>query len=133
MTTARRRNTPPSSSSSTSSSPSSTSLYASHSSYQSPYKPTPTSTLIDRAARWLRLRKYQFEVTYGVYVYTPGEKAVFWTLFCLLFGLVAAAFVLYVRALAVEFLGGSQSVLSTPGCAVEMMAGGGVARNSQRA
>ncbi|KAI1183217.1 hypothetical protein F5B17DRAFT_434833 [Nemania serpens] len=63
--------------------------------YQSPYKPTPTSTPLDTFARWLRLKKYRIEVTYGVYVYTPMEKLVFWTLFCSLFFLISTAMLLY--------------------------------------
>lgn len=72
--------------------------------YQCPYKPTPTSTHLDRFIRWLRLRKYRIEVTYGVYVFTPGEKAVFWTLFFLFFILIITAIGLYahrsIKALA---------------------------------
>jgi hypothetical protein len=63
--------------------------------YQCPYKPTPTSTHLDRFIRWLRLKKYRIEVTYGVYVFTPGEKAVFWTLFFLFFTLITTAIGLY--------------------------------------
>ncbi|KAG4218677.1 hypothetical protein PC116_g32842, partial [Phytophthora cactorum] len=40
---------------------------------------------IEAFARWARLKKYRIEVTYGVYVFTPVEKAVFWTIFCFLF------------------------------------------------
>ncbi|KAI0863471.1 hypothetical protein F4860DRAFT_63175 [Xylaria cubensis] len=63
--------------------------------YQSPYKPTPTSTQFDRFVRGLYLRKYRIEVTYGVYVFTPMEKLVFWTLFCFLFVLISTALILY--------------------------------------
>ncbi|KAI1309617.1 hypothetical protein F5Y03DRAFT_67150 [Xylaria venustula] len=63
--------------------------------YQSPFKPTPTSTQLDIFVRWLRLKKYRIEVTYGVYVYTPGEKLVFWTLFCILFALISTVTVHY--------------------------------------
>ncbi|KAI1437845.1 hypothetical protein GGR50DRAFT_609592 [Xylaria sp. CBS 124048] len=65
--------------------------------YQSPYKPTPTSTPFDVFMRWLRLKKYRIEVTYGIYVFTPGEKAVFWTLFCLFFAVVWSALALYTQ------------------------------------
>ncbi|KAI0968865.1 hypothetical protein F4678DRAFT_188576 [Xylaria arbuscula] len=63
--------------------------------YQSPYQPTPTSTQLDIFVRWLRLKKYRMEVTHGVYVYTPGEKLVFWTLFCILFTLISTVAVHY--------------------------------------
>ncbi|KAI0458150.1 hypothetical protein F5B21DRAFT_500795 [Xylaria acuta] len=69
--------------------------------YQSPYKPTPTSTQFDTFMRWLRLRKYRLEVTYGVYVFTPMEKLVFWTLFCFFFVVISTAMTLYThRSLA---------------------------------
>ncbi|KAI8624909.1 hypothetical protein F5Y19DRAFT_281697 [Xylariaceae sp. FL1651] len=66
-----------------------------HTTYQSPYKPTPTSTQFDTFLRWARLKKYRIEVTYGVYVYTPMEKVVFWTLFCFLFVTISTAALLF--------------------------------------
>ncbi|TGJ83654.1 hypothetical protein E0Z10_g5112 [Xylaria hypoxylon] len=63
--------------------------------YQSPCKQTPTPTQFDTFVRWLRLKKYRIEVTYGVYVFTPMEKVMFWTLFCILFTFISAAIVLY--------------------------------------
>ncbi|KAI0476043.1 hypothetical protein GGR56DRAFT_674543 [Xylariaceae sp. FL0804] len=57
--------------------------------YQSPFRAAPDASPLQRLACWARLRKYQIEVTYGVYVYTPAERAVFWALFALL--AVAAA------------------------------------------
>ncbi|KAI1150950.1 hypothetical protein F4825DRAFT_451970 [Nemania diffusa] len=71
--------------------------------YQSPYKPTPTSTQLDTFVRWLRLQKYQIEVTNGVYVYTAGEKAVFWGLFCFLFVTISATILLYTHR-SLDFL-----------------------------
>ncbi|RYC59019.1 hypothetical protein CHU98_g7198 [Xylaria longipes] len=69
--------------------------------YQSPYKPTPTSTQPDTFMRSLKLRKYRIEVTYGVYVFTPMEKLVFWTLFCFFFVVISTAMILYThRSLA---------------------------------
>lgn len=65
--------------------------------YQSPYEPTPTSTVPGTFMRWLRLKKYRIEVTYGVYVYTPMEKVVFWTLFCSLFVLISTAILVYTQ------------------------------------
>ncbi|KAI0805020.1 hypothetical protein GGR55DRAFT_293599 [Xylaria sp. FL0064] len=72
--------------------------------YQSPYKPTPTSTQLDIFVRWLRLKKYRIEVTYGVYVYTPGEKLVFWTLFCVLFALISTVIIHYTHRSLILFV-----------------------------
>ncbi|KAI0521021.1 hypothetical protein F5B22DRAFT_644265 [Xylaria bambusicola] len=63
--------------------------------YQSPYKPTPTSSQLDKFIRYLRLKIYRIEVTYGIYVYTPVEKVVFWTLFCFLFSAISTVTILY--------------------------------------
>ncbi|RYO83176.1 hypothetical protein DL766_001485 [Monosporascus sp. MC13-8B] len=57
--------------------------------WTSPVKESGTAMpAIEALGRWARLKKYQIEVTYGVYVFTPGERLVFWTIFCLLFSLV---------------------------------------------
>lgn len=32
-----------------------------------------------RLGRWLRLKQYQIEVTFGVYMFTPVEKFIFCT------------------------------------------------------
>ncbi|KAK7749397.1 hypothetical protein SLS62_008141 [Diatrype stigma] len=48
-----------------------------------------------RLGRWLRLKQYQIEVTFGVYMFTPVEKFVFWSVVFLLFGLFAIACILY--------------------------------------
>ncbi|KAI8961774.1 hypothetical protein F5Y11DRAFT_348103 [Daldinia sp. FL1419] len=48
-------------------------------------------------ARWARLKKYRIEVTYGVYVFTPVEKALFWTIFCFLFTVISFAALLYTQ------------------------------------
>ncbi|KAI1486505.1 hypothetical protein F5X96DRAFT_673609 [Biscogniauxia mediterranea] len=80
------------------------------SSYSSPYITSPhltTSTSSSSPAsallRWARLKKYRIEVTYGVYVYTPVEKLIFWVLFCVLFVAVGGAALLWV-ARQVAFL-----------------------------
>ncbi|GAP86605.1 hypothetical protein SAMD00023353_2001380 [Rosellinia necatrix] len=65
--------------------------------YQSPYKPTPTSTLADTCVRWIRLKKYRIEVTYGVYVFTPNERIVFWTIFCILSSLIVTTALVYAQ------------------------------------
>ncbi|RYP12784.1 hypothetical protein DL765_007162 [Monosporascus sp. GIB2] len=48
-----------------------------------------------RLGRWLRLKQYQIEVTFGVYMFTPVEKFVFWSVVFLLFGLFVIACILY--------------------------------------
>ncbi|KAI0101296.1 hypothetical protein F4814DRAFT_453212 [Daldinia grandis] len=50
---------------------------------------------IEALFRWASLKKYRIEVTYGVYVYTPIEKAVFWIIFCFLFTTISFAAILY--------------------------------------
>ncbi|KAI2605248.1 uncharacterized protein GGS25DRAFT_422360 [Hypoxylon fragiforme] len=58
---------------------------------------TTTTTKLASLARWARLKKYRIEVTYGVYVFTPAEKFVFWTVFCLLFTAISFAAFLFTR------------------------------------
>ncbi|KAI1776034.1 hypothetical protein F4818DRAFT_367820 [Hypoxylon cercidicola] len=48
-----------------------------------------------RFGRWLRLKKYQIEVTFAVYMFTPTEKFIFWSVVFLLYGLLAIATILY--------------------------------------
>jgi hypothetical protein len=36
-------------------------------------------SLFQRFGRWLSLKQYQIEVTFGVYMFTPTEKFVFCT------------------------------------------------------
>ncbi|KAI1458366.1 hypothetical protein F4805DRAFT_137625 [Annulohypoxylon moriforme] len=50
---------------------------------------------IQRFGRWLRLKQYQIEVTFGVYMFTPTEKFIFWSVVFLLCGLLMIATVLY--------------------------------------
>ncbi|ETS81248.1 hypothetical protein PFICI_06250 [Pestalotiopsis fici W106-1] len=54
----------------------------------------PTSA-IQRFGRWLRLKQYQVEVTFAVYMFTPTEKFVFWSVVFLLFSMTAIASALY--------------------------------------
>jgi hypothetical protein len=56
--------------------------------------PEPTSPP-QRLARWLRLKQYQVEVTFAVYMFTPTEKFVFWSVVFLLFSMTTIAAVLY--------------------------------------
>ncbi|KAI1337216.1 hypothetical protein F5Y15DRAFT_164875 [Xylariaceae sp. FL0016] len=63
--------------------------------HQNLLKAPPTASPMEKFACWMRLRKYRIEVTYGVYVYTPAEKAIFWALFIFLFTLISAVLLLY--------------------------------------
>ncbi|KAF2966823.1 hypothetical protein GQX73_g6739 [Xylaria multiplex] len=51
--------------------------------------------LLQRFGRWLSLKQYQIEVTFGVYMFTPTEKFVFWSIVFLLSGLGCIATILY--------------------------------------
>ncbi|KAI1506064.1 hypothetical protein F5X99DRAFT_367017, partial [Biscogniauxia marginata] len=76
---------------------SSASPYSSSSpfSFFSSKKPTTTSSPLEAFLRWARLKKYRIEVTYGVYVFTPVEKAFFWVIFSILFTVISTAALLY--------------------------------------
>ncbi|KAI1407265.1 hypothetical protein F5Y13DRAFT_183509 [Hypoxylon sp. FL1857] len=50
---------------------------------------------LQRFGRWLRLKQYQIEVTFGVYMFTPTEKFLFWSVVFLLCSLLIIATVLY--------------------------------------
>ncbi|KAI1377445.1 hypothetical protein F4677DRAFT_57994 [Hypoxylon crocopeplum] len=50
---------------------------------------------LQRFGRWLRLKQYQIEVTFGVYMFTPTEKFAFWSVVFLLYGLLMIATILY--------------------------------------
>ncbi|KAI2608424.1 uncharacterized protein GGS25DRAFT_275454 [Hypoxylon fragiforme] len=50
---------------------------------------------LQRFGRWLRLKQYQIEVTFGVYMFTPTEKFLFWSVVFLLCGLLLIATILY--------------------------------------
>ncbi|KKY39542.1 hypothetical protein UCDDA912_g00431 [Diaporthe ampelina] len=45
--------------------------------------------------KWLSLKIYQVEVTFSVYIFTPLEKFIFWSVVFLLFSLTAIATILY--------------------------------------
>ncbi|PSR83369.1 hypothetical protein BD289DRAFT_370089 [Coniella lustricola] len=45
--------------------------------------------------KWLQLKIYQVEVTFSVYIFTPYEKFIFWSVVFLLFSLTALATILY--------------------------------------
>ncbi|KAI0598017.1 hypothetical protein F4775DRAFT_592770 [Biscogniauxia sp. FL1348] len=50
---------------------------------------------LQRFGRWLRLKQYQIEVTFGVYMFTPTEKFTFWSVVFLLSALTTIAIILY--------------------------------------
>lgn len=54
----------------------------------------PTSA-VQRFGRWLRLKQYQVEVTFAVYMFTPTEKFVFWSVVFLIFSMTTIASALY--------------------------------------
>jgi len=44
-------------------------------------KEPENQSLFQRFGRWLSLKQYQIEVTFGVYMFTPTEKFIFCTLY----------------------------------------------------
>ncbi|KAG4219485.1 hypothetical protein PC116_g32035 [Phytophthora cactorum] len=50
---------------------------------------------VQRFGRWLRLKQYQIEVTFGVYMFTSAERFIFWSVVFLLCSLLTIAVVLY--------------------------------------
>ncbi|KAL2152532.1 hypothetical protein VTH82DRAFT_5716 [Thermothelomyces myriococcoides] len=50
---------------------------------------------LESFSKWLKLKIYQLEVTMAVYIYTPVEKFIFYSLFFLLLSLTVIATVLY--------------------------------------
>ncbi|KAK7756995.1 hypothetical protein SLS62_001011 [Diatrype stigma] len=69
------------------------------------------SSSIKAFGRWARLKKYRIEVTYGVYVFTPGEKLAFWSILSLLFSLVAYYMTLFVSRNVVFIVHSAWSLL----------------------
>lgn len=53
------------------------------------------SSALQRFGRWLRLKQYQVEVTFAVYMFTSTEKFVFWSVVFLLFSMTTIAAALY--------------------------------------
>ncbi|RYP72173.1 hypothetical protein DL770_008003 [Monosporascus sp. CRB-9-2] len=68
---------------------------------------------IEALSRWARLKKYQIEVTYGVYVFTPGERLAFWTIFCLFFSLATYYATLFLSRNLVLVVHSAGSLIST--------------------
>ncbi|KAI1077536.1 hypothetical protein F5B20DRAFT_551825 [Whalleya microplaca] len=56
-----------------------------------------SSSPIEALGRWARLKKYRIEITYGVYVFSPMEKVLFWTLFSFFFTVISYAAVVYTQ------------------------------------
>ncbi|CAK7268997.1 hypothetical protein SEPCBS57363_003374 [Sporothrix epigloea] len=50
---------------------------------------------LERFSKWIKLKIYQFEVTYSVYMLTPMEKFVVYSLLFLLTSLTSIAIFLY--------------------------------------
>ncbi|KAH8678256.1 hypothetical protein BX600DRAFT_507218 [Xylariales sp. PMI_506] len=62
---------------------------------------------LGRLSRWAQLKRYQFEVTFAINVYTPGEKLVFWSIFIGLFAIFSTAILVYVPLGVARALGGA--------------------------
>ncbi|KAK0664465.1 hypothetical protein QBC41DRAFT_328722 [Cercophora samala] len=54
-----------------------------------------TMSPVDRLSKWLELKIYQLEVTMSVYMFTPMEKFIFYSILFLLTSLTLIATVLY--------------------------------------
>ncbi|KAK4148098.1 uncharacterized protein C8A04DRAFT_23891 [Dichotomopilus funicola] len=53
------------------------------------------ASTLESFSKWLQLKIYQLEVTMSVYIYTPIEKFIFYSVLFLLFSLTFIATVLY--------------------------------------
>ncbi|KAI0914025.1 hypothetical protein F4824DRAFT_502151 [Ustulina deusta] len=58
-------------------------------------KEPENQSVLQRFGRWLALKQYQIEVTFGVYMFTPTEKFVFWSFVFLLSAMGSIATILY--------------------------------------
>ncbi|KAI1328792.1 hypothetical protein F5Y16DRAFT_398005 [Xylariaceae sp. FL0255] len=58
-------------------------------------KQPENQSLLQRFGRWLSLKQYQIEVTFGVYMFTPTEKFIFWSVVFLLSAMGSIATILY--------------------------------------
>ena len=54
-----------------------------------------SSSVLDRFSKWIQLKIYQLEVTYSVYIFTPVEKFIFYSILFLIFSLTFIATILY--------------------------------------
>ncbi|KAL2106997.1 hypothetical protein VUR80DRAFT_5842 [Thermomyces stellatus] len=88
--------------------------------------------LLASFVQWLQLKKYQLEVTLSVYIYTPVEKFIFWSVLFLLTSLTFIATFLYLPQHILFLLnrawfyvhGDSIDVLEMTKDAVQTLAGG---------
>ena len=53
------------------------------------------TSYLESLSKWIQLKIYQLEVTYSVYIFTPIEKFIFYSVLFLIFGLTFIATVLY--------------------------------------
>ncbi|KAK1760478.1 hypothetical protein QBC47DRAFT_367211 [Echria macrotheca] len=53
------------------------------------------SSYLEKFSKWIQLKIYQFEVTFSVYIFTPIEKFILYSVLFLLFSLTFIATVLY--------------------------------------
>ncbi|TLS27694.1 hypothetical protein PpBr36_04457 [Pyricularia pennisetigena] len=51
--------------------------------------------LLDRFGKWAQLKIYQIEVTFSVYMFTPTERFIFWSIVFLVNALTLIATILY--------------------------------------
>ncbi|KAI1312763.1 hypothetical protein F5Y03DRAFT_390462 [Xylaria venustula] len=58
-------------------------------------KEPENQSVLQRFGRWLSLKQYQIEVTFGVYMFTPTEKFIFWSIVFLLTAMGTIAIILY--------------------------------------
>ncbi|KAI0514405.1 hypothetical protein F5B22DRAFT_239531 [Xylaria bambusicola] len=58
-------------------------------------KEPENQSMPQRFGRWLSLKQYQIEVTFGVYMFTPTEKFIFWSIVFLLSAMGSIATILY--------------------------------------
>ncbi|KAJ8120636.1 hypothetical protein O1611_g10317 [Lasiodiplodia mahajangana] len=58
-------------------------------------KEPENQSVLQRFGRWLALKQYQIEVTFGVYMFTPTEKFIFWSVVFLLSAMGSIATILY--------------------------------------
>ncbi|KAK3359198.1 hypothetical protein B0T25DRAFT_532250 [Lasiosphaeria hispida] len=53
------------------------------------------SSYLESFSKWIQLKIYQLEVTFSVYIFTPIEKFIFYSVLFLIFSLTFIATVLY--------------------------------------
>ncbi|KAK1835422.1 hypothetical protein QBC39DRAFT_341340 [Podospora conica] len=53
------------------------------------------SSYLESFSKWIQLKIYQLEITYSVYIFTPIEKFIFYSVLFLIFSLTFIATVLY--------------------------------------